>query len=355
MRSLPTGPVEDSSSALFPVGRRGPYPGLTIPVGGLRMAQAYSHAPVLVDEVTRLLAAVPAGVVIDGTLGGGGHAAALLDRRDDLVVLGLDRDPDAVLASLHRLDRFGRRCVVRQARFSSMAEALLEARDAAEIRSSDPVVGVLLDLGVSSHQLDTEARGFSYRHEGPLDMRMGPDEGPTAAEYLASVDEDALTALLVANGERRFGRAIARSILTASPTSTAELAAAVDRAVPAAARRHGHVAARTFQALRIAVNEELDELAGALTAALELLVPSGRLVVIAYHSGEDVLVKSMLRDAATGGCTCPPQLPCVCGAVPAVRLVTRGAHKASADEIASNPRARSARLRAAEKLDPGAA
>jgi 16S rRNA (cytosine1402-N4)-methyltransferase len=313
------------------------------------MAQAYTHAPVLVDEVVRLFAPVPGGVVIDGTLGGGGHASAILDRRDDMVVLGLDRDPDAVLASLHRLDRFGRRAVVRQARFATMADALLEARTAAVLRNSDPVVGVLLDLGVSSHQLDTESRGFSYRNEGPLDMRMG-DEGPTAAEYLAHVDEDELTALLVANGERRYGRAIARSILGASPTNTAELAAAVDRAVPAATRRHGHVASRTFQALRIAVNEELDELATALSAALELLVPGGRLVVISYHSGEDALVKSTLRDAATGGCTCPPQLPCVCGAVPVVRLVSRGALKASAEEVERNPRARSARLRAAERL-----
>ena len=200
--------------------------------------------------------------------------------------------------------------------------------EASELRSSDPVVGVLLDLGVSSHQLDTSERGFSYRTEGPLDMRMGPDDGPTAAEFLRDVDEDALAALLVANGERRFGRGIAKSILSSSPTSTAELAAAVERAVPAAARRRGHVASRTFQALRIAVNEELDELATALAEAQRLLVEGGRLVVISYHSGEDALVKSTLRDAATGGCTCPPQLPCVCGAVPSMRLVTRGAHKA---------------------------
>ena len=350
MRSLPTGPVEDSSSALFPVGRRGPYPGRTTPVGGLRMAQVYSHAPVLVDEVARLLIAVPPGVVIDGTVGGGGHAAAILERRDDLVVLGLDRDPAAVHAARQALDRFGRRAVVRQARFATMTAACAEAQDAGVLRSSDPITGVLLDLGVSSHQLDTSERGFSYRNEGPLDMRMGPDDGPTAAEFLRDVDEDQLTALLVANGERRFGRPIARSILASAPTSTAELAAAVERAVPAASRRHGHVASRTFQALRIAVNEELDELASALAAAQSLLVEGGRLVVISYHSGEDVLVKSTLRDAATGGCTCPPQLPCGCGAVPTMRLVTRGAHMATAAEIEQNPRARSARLRAAEQL-----
>jgi len=314
------------------------------------MAQVYTHSPVLVDDVARLLTEVPPGVVIDGTVGGGGHAAAILERRDDVVVLGLDRDPEAVLAARDALERFGRRAVVRQARFATMARAHADAMEASLLRSSDPVVGVLLDLGVSSHQLDTSERGFSYRNEGPLDMRMGNDDGPTAAEFLRDVDEAQLTALLVANGERRFGRSIARSILATSPTSTAELAAAVERAVPAAARRHGHVASRTFQALRIAVNEELDELANALAAAMTLLVEHGRLVVISYHSGEDVLVKSTLRDAATGGCTCPPQLPCGCGAVPSMRLVTRGAHKASAEEIVRNPRARSARLRAAERL-----
>jgi 16S rRNA (cytosine1402-N4)-methyltransferase len=350
MRSLPTGPVEDSSSALFPVGRRGPYPGKTTPVGGLRMAQVYSHAPVLVDEVVRLLAEVPPGVVIDGTVGGGGHASAILEHRDDLVVLGLDRDPAAVLAASGTLEPFGRRAAVRQARFATMATAWRAATDASMLRSSDPVVGVLLDLGVSSPQLDTSERGFSYRNEGPLDMRMGPDDGPTAAEFLRDVDEDTLTSLLVANGERRFGRGIAKSILSSAPTSTAELAAAVERAVPAAARRHGHVASRTFQALRIAVNEELDELATALGEARTLLVDGGRLVVISYHSGEDALVKSWLRDAATGGCTCPPQLPCGCGATPSLRLVTRGAHKASTEETERNPRARSARLRAAERL-----
>ena len=350
MRSLPTGSVEDSSSALFPVGRRGPYPGSTTPVGGLRMAQVYAHAPVLVDEVARLFAPVPPGTVVDGTLGGGGHAAAILERRDELVVLGLDRDPDAILASLHNLERFGRRAVVRQSRFSAMAPAVAEAREASVIRSSDPVVGVLLDLGVSSHQLESSARYENPRADGPLDMRMGADEGPTAAEFLRRVDEDTLTTLLVANGERRYGRAIARAILASAPTSTAELAAAVERAVPPAARRRGHVASRTFQALRVAVNEELEELAAGLRDAQALLVPGGRLVVIAYHSGEDSLVKATMREAATGGCTCPPRLPCVCGAVPTMRLVTRGAHKASAEEVARNPRATSARLRAAERL-----
>jgi 16S rRNA (cytosine1402-N4)-methyltransferase len=350
MRSLPTGPVEDFSSALFPVGRRGPYPGCTTPVGGLRMAQVYSHAPVLLEEVTELLAHVPTGVVIDGTLGGGGHAAALLSRRDDLVVLGLDRDEAATAAARVALGQFGDRAVVRHAKFSSMAEELEASQDSGAIDASLEVIGVLLDLGVSSHQLDTTSRGFSYRNEGPLDMRMGTDDGPTAAEYLADVDEATFMSLLAANGERRFARSIARSVLGAKPTSTAELAAAVERAVPAAARRHGHVASRTFQALRIAVNDELEELASGLAAARALLRVGGRLVVISYHSGEDTLVKATMRDAATGGCVCPPQLPCVCGATPTFRLVSRGSHKASSDEVARNPRARSSRLRAAERI-----
>jgi len=353
MRSLPTGPVEDFSSALFPVGRRGPYPGRTTPVGGLRMAQVYSHSPVLLEAVTELLAHVPAGVVIDGTLGGGGHASALLERRDDLVVLGLDRDSAAIEAAGAALQRFGTRAVLRQARFSSMAEVLSASRATGMIDPSLEVVGVLLDLGVSSHQLDTTSRGFSYRSEGPLDMRMGTDDGPTAAEYLAHVDEATLASLLAANGERRFARSIARSILDTRPTSTAELAVAVERAVPAALRRHGHVASRTFQALRIAVNDELEELAAGLAAARELLAVGGRLVVISYHSGEDTLVKSTMRDAATGGCVCPPQLPCVCGATPTFRLVSRGAHKSTAEEVARNPRARSSRLRAAERVSVG--
>jgi 16S rRNA (cytosine1402-N4)-methyltransferase len=314
------------------------------------MAQVYSHAPVLLEEVTELLAHVPTGVVIDGTLGGAGHAAALLAGRDDLVVLGLDRDQAATEAARITLEPFDGRAVIRLARFSTMADQLAAAQSAGAIDASLEVVGVLLDLGVSSHQLDTTARGFSYRNEGPLDMRMGASEGPTAAEYLAHVDVATLTSLLVANGERRFARSIARSVLEARPTSTAELAAAVERAVPAAARRHGHVSSRTFQALRIAVNDELEELADGLAAARALLRVGGRLVVISYHSGEDTVVKATMRDAATGGCVCPPQLPCVCGATPTFRLVSRGAHKASSDEIALNPRARSARLRAAERI-----
>ena len=316
------------------------------------MAQAFSHDPVLVSEVARLFAAVPAGVMIDGTVGGGGHAAAILDARPDLCLLGFDRDPDAIAAASSRLAGYGDRVALRQARFSAMADELRAARGRGH-SFDGPLTGVLLDLGVSSYQLDEADRGFSYRSEGPLDMRMGQGDGPTAAEFLEHTDEATLAALLVDNGERRFARAIARSVLAAKPSSTAELSTAVERAVPAAARRRGHVASRTFQALRVAVNEELDELRQGLSAAQALLVPLGVLAVISYHSGEDSLVKATLRDAATGGCVCPPALPCVCGATPTMRLVTRGATKASATEVARNGRARSARLRAAVKLERG--
>jgi 16S rRNA (cytosine1402-N4)-methyltransferase len=314
------------------------------------MAQEFSHDPVLVEDVARLFAAVPAGVMIDGTVGGGGHAASVLDARADLCVLGLDRDPAAIVAASAHLARFGGRVALRQARFSAMADEL-----GAQLQLGhpfdQPVTGVLLDLGVSSHQLDEPDRGFSYRTAGPLDMRMGQGDGPTAAEFLEHTDEATLTALLVDNGERRFARAIARSVLSAKPASTAELASAVERAVPAAARRRGHVASRTFQALRVAVNEELDELGHGLAAAQELLAVGGVLAVISYHSGEDALVKATLREAATGGCVCPPMLPCGCGAIPTMRLVTRGSTKASGPEVERNGRARSARLRAAVKLE----
>jgi 16S rRNA (cytosine1402-N4)-methyltransferase len=314
------------------------------------MAQAFSHEPVLADEVARLYAAVPAGVMIDGTVGGGGHAASILAAREDLSLLGLDRDPAAITAARERLATFGSRVALVQSRFSAMTEALGTTRSAGAL-NGDGVVGVLLDLGVSSPQLDEAARGFSYRNEGPLDMRMGPGDGPTAAEFLEHTDEATLAGLLAEHGERRFARPIARSILAARPSSTAELASAVERAVPAAARRRGHVASRTFQALRVAVNEELDELAHGLSAAQSLLVSGGVLAVISYHSGEDSLVKATLREAATGGCTCPPMLPCGCGATPTMRLVTRGSVKPGPAELERNPRARSARLRAAEMLD----
>jgi 16S rRNA (cytosine1402-N4)-methyltransferase len=221
-----------------------------------------------------------------------------------------------------------------------------------DVVGGERVSGVLFDLGVSSHQLDTPGRGFSYRADAPLDMRMDRQWGVTAADIVNGEDEQVLARLFAENGERRFARRIARRIVEHRPVETTrQLAEVVRDAIPAATRRTGgHPAKRVFQALRIAVNEELDVLKTGLDAALDLLAPGGRCVVLAYHSGEDRIVKAAFRDAATGGCTCPPALPCACGAVPRVRLVTRGARKPSAAEIARNPRAESARLRAVEKL-----
>jgi len=323
------------------------------------MAQEFVHQPVLVEEVTALFGPVPAGVVVDGTVGGGGHAAALLEAHPHLSVLGLDRDPEALAASSRRLAPFGRRAALRRSRFADIETAVVQARAEGGLSwpgSDAPVPnttisGVLLDLGVSSPQLDRAERGFSYRQEGPLDMRMDPTEGRSALELVNEADASELAALFAANGERRLAGRIARAIVAARPLSTTtELADVVSRAVPAALRRRGHPARRVFQALRIAVNEESDELAEALPAALGLIGSGGRVVVISYHSGEDRAVKAAFAHAVTGGCTCPPGLPCVCGAHPEHQLVFRGARHASAAELARNHRAESARLRVIERI-----
>jgi 16S rRNA (cytosine1402-N4)-methyltransferase len=309
---------------------------------------AFVHEPVLLDDVLELLVPVPDGLVLDATVGGAGHAAAILASRPGLVLLGLDRDPEAVEVATARLAPFGGRASVRQARFDRLGELLDEG---ASGFGRLPLVAALFDLGVSSYQLDAPARGFSFRDDAGLDMRMDPTTGTSAAELLASIGEDELASLLYANGEERFARRIARAVIAARPlTGTAQLAEVVAAAVPAAARRRGHPARRVFQALRIAVNEELEQLAPALQAAVERLEPAGRIVTLAYHSGEDRIVKSTLAALASGGCACPPGLPCVCGAEPVVRLLTRGARKAGAGELARNPRSSSARLRAAERL-----
>lgn len=310
----------------------------------------YSHVPVMLDEVLELGDGLPDGVVVDATLGGAGHAAALLDAHPGWALVGIDRDPDAIAAASARLDRFAGRVSVHRARFDEIGGVV-----AASPFAERPVVAVLFDLGVSSHQLDVAARGFSYRSDGPLDMRMDPNGPRRAADLVNELDERSLEELFVANGEGRLARRIARAVVADRPyESTRHLADVVVAAVPVAARRRGHPARRVFQALRIAVNDELEILGPALDDAVDLLAPRGRLVVLAYHSGEDRIVKQHLRTAETGGCICPPSLPCVCGAVPVVRLLNRGARLASSAEIAVNPRAESVRLRAAERLDSSA-
>ncbi|MGI9120386.1 MAG: 16S rRNA (cytosine(1402)-N(4))-methyltransferase RsmH [Acidimicrobiales bacterium] len=307
----------------------------------------YHHLPVMVHEVVDLFGPVPPGTVVDATVGGGGHARALLESWDHLSVVGLDRDPDAVAAAVQRLADFPGRARCRHARFDRLATTMSELG----VRSAS---GVLFDLGVSSPQLDRGERGFSHRRQGPLDMRMDPTSPTdrTAGALVNDEPEGALADVLRRLGDERYATRIARAIVAARPIdTTSQLADIVRDAIPAPARRHGrHPATRTFQALRIAVNGELELLPDALDQALELLVPGGRCAVLAYHSGEDRIVKSHFRRAATGGCTCPPRLPCACGAVPLVRLLRAGARKPSPAEVETNPRAASARLRAVEKL-----
>jgi 16S rRNA (cytosine1402-N4)-methyltransferase len=354
MRSLSTGLVEDPYSAHFHESN-GKLPDGAPLVEGLRMSQhdepsaapssgedVFSHRPVMLDEIVELFSAVPAGLVVDGTVGGGGHAAAILDSRDDLTVLGIDRDDAALAAAGQVLARFGDRARLVRDRFDRLADHV----------GPEGAVGVLLDLGVSSPQLDRAERGFSYRHDAPLDMRMDRRQQMTAAEVVNGYGERELARLFAANGEGRFAGRIARAIVAARPLgTTAQLADVVRDAIPAAARRTGgHPAKRVFQAIRVEVNGELAVLPVAVDAAIGVLRPGGRAVVLSYHSGEDRLVKQRFLDASTGGCVCPPGLPCVCGAVPLVRLLTRGAKLPTKAEVADNRRAESARLRAVEKL-----
>jgi len=297
MRSPSTSTVEDFSSALFPAGRSGRFSESTWLVGGLRMGQDFAHDPVMVDEVVALLGPVPPGVVIDGTVGGGGHAAAILDAHPHLSLLGLDRDPDALEAAADRLARFGARATLRRARFSALGHVAAEALPAGTV-----IAGSLLDLGVSSPQLDRAERGFSYRQDGPLDMRMDPTAGPSALDLVNEARADDLASLFRDSGERRLAHRLARAIVSGRPISTtSQLADVVSAAVPAALRRRGHPARRVFQALRIAVNEELNELSAALEPATGLLGVGGRCVVIAYHSGEDRIVKAAFATQSPAG------------------------------------------------------
>jgi len=327
-------------STHFHLGRLDLHLPLDQPAGELQMAHSFDHIPVLRDEVVSLFAAVPPGTVVDATVGGGGHAAALLSAYPGMRVLGLDRDPAALAAAGRLLSQFGDRVSLIRSPFSALETVIEEA-------SAAPVSGVLFDLGVSSPQLDRAGRGFSYRADGPLDMRMDPASSITAGDLVNGLSIDALAELFRENGEGRLSGRIARAVVGARPlTSTGQLAEVVSSAVPQAARRKGHPARRVFQALRIEVNDEQNELRAALPAALSSLAVGGVLAVISYHSGEDRLVKQTLAEAASGGCVCPPGLPCVCGAVARHRLVFRGARKPSASEVDANPRAEAARLRA---------
>ena len=309
------------------------------------------HLPVLAEEVLAMLAPRSGSLQIDATLGGGGHTERILEAANpDGRLLGLDADPAAIDRVDQRLrHRFGDRLVLAQANFRELATVAPDAGFGA-------VDGCLFDLGLSSFQLVDTERGFGFRAGGPLDMRFDTSRGVPAAELLATLDAAELTALFRRYGEEPKASRIARAIVEArreAPVATAEeLAALIERVVPRNPRqpRRTHPATRVFQALRIAVNEELEALEAGLAAAVDLLRPGGRLVVLSYHSLEDRIVKRFFA-AERRGCVCPPELPvCVCGRNPRLRLLTRRSVTPTPEEVATNPRSRSARLRAAERL-----
>jgi 16S rRNA (cytosine1402-N4)-methyltransferase len=311
--------------------------------------EEFSHLPVMAREVVELFLAVPGGLIVDCTVGGGGHSAVLLDARPDLHVLGLDRDADAVEAARSRLARFGGRAQVVHGRFEQLGR-LVEQHGEGEM-----AMGILMDLGVSSAQLDRPERGFSYRFDAPLDMRMDAKQSLTATEVVNGYDEAQLAAVISQYGEERFARRIAHAIVAARPVlTTRELAEIVRDAIPAATRRRGpHPARRTFQAIRMEVNRELPNLADGLDESVHVIGPQGRVLVLAYHSLEDRMVKETFGRWAGDdeARAVPAKLPVRSTRPNAlVRVLTRKPMRPSADEIAANPRAESARLRAVERL-----
>ncbi len=300
------------------------------------------HAPVLVAEVMELLRPERGGLFLDGTLGGGGHAEALLERAPEALLIGVDRDPDALAEAGARLERFGGRARRVRANFA----------DAVEAAGVEPgsLAGVLLDLGISSHQIDADERGFTFRPGAPLDMRMGQGSAgeASAADLLAGLDEEDLANVFYRYGEERKSRRLARVIAemrAEAPVDTSDrLVEAMRRAL--GGRIEAADKARIFQALRIAVNEEIPSLENALERFREALAPGGVFAVMSYHSLEDRLVKNAFRDWSQS-CVCPPRVPqCTCRGVPLGVALTRKPVSASPEEVARNPRARSVRLRA---------
>lgn len=309
------------------------------------------HVPVLLAEVLQYLDPHRGGTYIDCTLGGGGHARAVLQRIGPSGrLLGLDRDPAALAAAAAALQEFGPAFAARRTDFRHIA-AVARAEGL-----TGGVDGILMDLGVSSHQLDTDERGFSYHADAPLDMRMNPEVGLSARDLVAAAGEDELARILRDYGEERWAVRIAKFIVEARQRqpieTTAQLVAVIKAAVPSGARRDGpHPARRTFQALRIAVNDELGALQEGLEGAFATLKPGGRLVVITFHSLEDRIVKQTMAQW-TRACVCPPQWPvCRCAGEPAGRLLTKKPVLPGAAELRANPRARSAKLRAIARSD----
>ncbi|NLA59298.1 MAG: 16S rRNA (cytosine(1402)-N(4))-methyltransferase RsmH [Firmicutes bacterium] len=309
----------------------------------------YHHVPVLANEVIERLLWRRDGVYVDATVGGGGHARLLLEHAGpEARLVAIDQDPRALKAARKALSDRAAQVVFIHSNFVHLQRVLLE-------RELVPVDGILFDLGVSSPQLDVAERGFSYRHDAPLDMRMDPTAEVTAADLIATLSEDELTKILLEYGEERWAKRIAKFIVEERRhrpiTTTGHLVEIVKAAIPAGARRVGpHPARRTFQALRIAVNRELEVLEKALVDAVNVLRPGGRVAVISFHSLEDRIVKNIFGQLATG-CNCPPDLPvCICGKQAELKILTRRPIVPTEREIAANPRARSAKLRVAEKV-----
>jgi 16S rRNA (cytosine1402-N4)-methyltransferase len=316
----------------------------------------FQHRPVMDREVVELLASVPQGIVVDATVGGGGHARLLLEARPDLALIGIDRDADAVAAARATLAPFGDRARIVHGGFEDVAEILHSETGghsaAGGEMSEGNIMGILFDLGTSSPQLDRPERGFSYWGDAPLDMRMDAAQELTAEQVVNEYSERALEDLIRRNGEEHFARQIAARIVANRPLhTTADLVESVKEAVPARNRRRGgHPARRTFQAIRMEVNRELPNLADGLDESVHLLAPGGRVLVLAYHSLEDRIVKERFVKWAGAREQLPPGFPVEPEPKGLVRLLTRRALRPGADEVAENPRARSARLRAAEKL-----
>ena len=310
---------------------------------------AFVHEPVLLAEVLQWMNVRENGVYADGTLGGGGHSGAMLEASGGTATLyGIDRDENAIAAATARLEQYPGFHAI-HGNFHDVKALLSQA-------GAPPLDGALLDLGVSSPQLDQAERGFSYHEDAPLDMRMDRSQGMTAADLLAEVSEGELTRILREYGEEKWAARIARFVVERRQTqplrTTQDLVRVVDAAIPKAVRRKddGHPARRTFQAVRIAVNDELDPLDRSLEDFVDCLKPGGRLLVITFHSLEDRLTKRCFQ-RLQNPCVCPPKAPvCTCGRKPKVRILARGAVPPTAEEIARNPRARSAKLRVAEKL-----
>ena len=308
------------------------------------------HQPVLLQETLDRLSPRDGGIYVDATVGDGGHALAILDQSaPGGRVLGIDRDPRSLLVAEQRLSHYGHRFIPVQGSYSQMTE-ICRSGGISQADGAVQADGVLIDLGFSSRHIENPGYGFSFLRDEPLDMRYDPQESLTAAEIVNTFKQEELASLIFRFGEEPRSRSVAREIIRSRPVNTTgELAQAVARSMGPAHRRI-HPATKTFQALRIAVNGELDHLERGLAEVVDILAPGGILVVISYHSLEDRLVKNTLAREATR-CICPPELPeCVCGHQPRMRNVTRRVIKPSPEEVSRNPRSRSARMRAAQRL-----